>query len=153
MQGVGYVNELLARLTGQPVRDQTQTNRTLDSSPLTFPLDRSWYADFTHDNQMIAIFAAMGLFEQREPLDPSSPNPKRTWHLSQLVPFSAQLVTEKLQCGQQEFVRILVNDAVQPLSFCGAGADGLCKLGEFVKSQAYARSNGDGDFEKCFTRV
>lgn len=40
-QGVGYVNELIARLTGQPVEDNTTTNRTLDSSPDTFPLNKT----------------------------------------------------------------------------------------------------------------
>ena len=49
------------------------------------------------------------------------------------------------------YVRILVNDAVQPLKFCGADdGNGMCELEAFVKSQAYARNNGDGDFEKCF---
>ena len=71
VQGVGYVNELLARLTGLPVQDNTQTNRTLDSSPTTFPLNRTFYADFSHDNEMIAIYAALGLFKQSFPLNPT----------------------------------------------------------------------------------
>ncbi|KAG5642973.1 hypothetical protein DXG03_001821 [Asterophora parasitica] len=151
VQGVGYVNELLARLTGTPVRDNTTTNRTLDASPLTFPLDRTIYADFSHDNQMVAIYAALGLFRQQMPPDPSSPDPKRNWLASHLVPFSARLVTEKLACGRhgEEFVRIFVNDARQPLEFCGAGEDGLCTLKAFVDSQSYARTDGNGDFTKC----
>jgi hypothetical protein len=61
------------------------------------------------------------------------------------------MVTERLECGYvKEYVRILVNDELQPLKFCGAGGDGLCELGAFVESQAYARSDGAGDFEKCF---
>ncbi|KAF5369717.1 hypothetical protein D9615_010152 [Tricholomella constricta] len=152
VQGVGYVNELLARLTGTPVRDNTQTNRTLDASPVTFPLNRTIYADFSHDNQMIAIYAAIGLFKQHTAPDPSFPNPKRNWLASHLVPFSARMVTEKLACGRrgEEFVRIFVNDAMQPLEFCGAGKDGLCTLRAFVESQAYARNDGNGDFEKCY---
>lgn len=46
---VGYVNELLTRLTNDPKyvnNDQTQVNHTLDSSPATFPLGKSFYADF-----------------------------------------------------------------------------------------------------------
>ena len=34
IQGVGYVNELLARLTGEPVQDHTTHNSSLE-----FPLD------------------------------------------------------------------------------------------------------------------
>jgi len=157
VQGVGYVNELLARLTGQPVRDNTQTNRTLDASPETFPLNRTLYADFSHDNEMVSIYSALGLFRQYLPdqkLDPENPSLLRTWILSNMVPFSARMVVEKLVCHAYPlpvaaFVRILVNDAVQPLEFCG-GLAGLCELHAFVESQSYARHDGDGDFERCF---
>ena len=59
-------------------------------------------------------------------------------------------MTERLSCAGHggKYVRILVNDALQPLEFCGSG-DGLCLLDAFVESQAYARSDGAGDFEKC----
>ena len=150
VQGVGYVNELLARLTGQPVRDHTQTNSTLDSDPATFPLDRALYADFSHDNQMIAIFAAMGMFKQPRALDPTEPDPERTWRTERMVPFSARTVTERLECGGVKSVRVLVNDAVMPLEFCGADGDGVCALDAFAESQAYARNDGEGDWEKCF---
>ncbi|PSR83458.1 hypothetical protein PHLCEN_2v5730 [Hermanssonia centrifuga] len=158
VQGVGYINELLARLTETPVQDHTQTNTTLDSSPLTFPLNRTVYADFSHDNQMIAIYAALGLFRQPqvEPLDPTKPNPERIWRASALVPFSGRMITERLKCAGSKGdaktvrVRIWVNDVLQPLEFCGAGEDGVCSLDAFVKSQAFARSNGAGDWEKCF---
>ncbi|KAL4081289.1 histidine phosphatase superfamily, partial [Scleroderma yunnanense] len=160
VQGVGYVNELLARLTSQPVRDDTQTNSTLDSSPDTFPLNRTFYADFSHDNQMVAIYSAMGLFQQGDEREPSSEvmNPGRRWRISKLTPFSGRMIVEKLECDDdlrvgrvgKEYVRILVNDALQPLTFCGAGEDGLCLLKDFVESQSYARGDGNGDWDKCF---
>ena len=149
MQGVGYVNELIARLTGQPVQDETKTNRTLDSSPVTFPLNRTIYADFSHDDQMVAIYSAIGLFPQKK-LSTTKADPKRTWRVSGMTPFAARMVTEKLECAKGDFVRIFVNDALQPLDFCGANSSGLCSLDDFVSSQKYARKNGDGDFEKCF---
>lgn len=125
---------------------------------MTFPLNRTIYADFSHDNQMIAIYAALGLFPQSTPPDPVHPDPKRNWLASRLVPFSARMVTEKLVCARNaagtgkagEYVRIVVNEALQPLKFCGAKGDGLCELSKFVGSQAYARNNADKDFEKCF---
>ena len=159
VRGVGYVNELLARLTGKPVQDNTQTNRTLDASPETFPLNRTFYADFSHDNTMVSIFSALGLFRQHllpgQKLNPGHPSMLRTWILSNIVPFSARMVVEKLECPGKipvpagTFVRILVNDAVQPLEFCG-GIAGLCELHAFVESQRYARHDGNGDFERCF---
>ncbi|KAM5542355.1 hypothetical protein V8D89_003814 [Ganoderma adspersum] len=150
VQGVGYVNELLARLTGQPVRDHTQTNSTLDGNQATFPLGRALYVDFSHDNQLIAIFATMGLFPQAKPLDPTKPDAGRTWRTEKMVPFSARMVTERLSCGDKASVRVLVNDAVMPLEFCGAKGDGVCTLDAFVESQSYARNDGEGDWKKCF---
>ena len=50
-QGVGFANELIARMTRSPVQDRTSVNQTLDSSNATFPLgaDMTLYADFSHD--------------------------------------------------------------------------------------------------------
>ncbi|KAJ7681800.1 histidine phosphatase superfamily [Mycena rosella] len=153
VQGVGFANELLARLTRSAVRDRTQTNATLDADPATFPLDRTVYADFSHDNAMVAIFGALGLFRQPRPLSTAGPDARRTWRTHEMVPFSGRMVVEKLACDGGEYVRILVNDALQPLEFCAADGVGvgLCELSAFVDSQSYARSNGGGDWEKCFS--
>lgn len=40
-------------------------------------------------------------------------------------------------------VRILVNDAVQPLEFCGGDKHGRCTLSNFIKSQQFATSGGE----------
>ncbi|KAJ7085699.1 histidine phosphatase superfamily [Mycena belliarum] len=152
VQGVGYTNELLARLTRTPVRDRTQTNRTLDSDPATFPLDRTVYADFSHDNTIVAIFGALGLLRQPRDLSTSKPDARRTWRTHAMVPFSGRMVVERMTCGDgKEYVRVLVNDALQSLEFCTPNAVGLCELPAFVESQSYARSNGGGDWEKCFS--
>jgi hypothetical protein len=68
-QGIGYINELIARLTHSQVNDTTQTNRTLDHNNATFPLNRTMYADFTHDNEMTAIIAAMGVLREPGAMD------------------------------------------------------------------------------------
>jgi hypothetical protein len=156
VQGVGYVNELLARLSESPVVDHTQSNATLNSSPHTFPLDRSLYADFSHDNLMVAVYGALGLFEDHTPLNPEHPDPNRQWRLSRLVPFSSRMVTERLRCEGRgsragQYIRILVNERIQPLRFCGDG-NGICALNAFIQSQHYARNDGYGDFEECFPK-
>lgn len=50
-QGVGFVNELIARMTKKPVQDHTSVNHTLDDSPETFPVGAKHvlFADFSHD--------------------------------------------------------------------------------------------------------
>ncbi|KAJ3711961.1 histidine phosphatase superfamily [Lentinula raphanica] len=164
VEGVGYINELIARLTSHPVNDTTQTNSTLDQSPTTFPLNRTIYADFSHDDQMIAIYSAMGLSGALDPTNPTNPSNElskrtRTWITSRMVPFSARLVVERMRCqdrsplkvSEEEYLRVLVNDAVQPLAFCsGVTPEGVCGVSAFVESQEYATNGGNGDWEKCF---
>lgn len=50
VQGVGYLIELLARLTKTPIeRHWTSTNSTLTDDGRIFPLDQSLYVDATHE--------------------------------------------------------------------------------------------------------
>lgn len=153
-QGVGYVNELLARLTQTPVQDHTNTNQTLDSDPKSFPLDRKVYADFSHDNDMSAIFAALGLYNNTKPLSNDTvqgTNETSGFSAAWTVPFAARLYVEKLKCAsdEEESVRVVVNDRVMPLEFCEGDELGRCKLSKFVESQSFARSGGHWD--QCFT--
>ncbi|KAF1927108.1 3-phytase B precursor [Didymella exigua CBS 183.55] len=146
-QGVGYVNELLARLQDKPVEDNTSTNRTLDSDPATFPLHRRVYADFSHDNDISGVLAALGLYNQTKPLSNTTVESTKDTHgysAAWTVPFASRLYIEKLQCSgaAEEFVRIIVNDRVQPLDFCGADKHGRCTLTKFVESQSFSRTGG-----------
>ncbi|KAG8922269.1 hypothetical protein FRC01_014256 [Tulasnella sp. 417] len=170
-QGSGWVNELIARLTGKPVRVAGAINSTLDSDPTTFPLppnSPSIFADFSTDNSIVRMIAALGIVEDSEPLPPNGPAPKN--HLfvsSKLVPFSTSLVVEKLFCPHQfhpqshvsnlvydsklregeEYVRMILNEGVVPLDLKKCGRIGvklgLCRLGDFVRSQSFSQNGGD----------
>ncbi|PHH73127.1 hypothetical protein CDD82_5637 [Ophiocordyceps australis] len=167
-QGVGYVNELIARLTGQSVKDGTTTNSTLDSSPETFPLNRQLYADFSHDNSLTSVYAALGLYNATQDLLVKyrlSPRQTHGYSASWTVPFAARMYVEKMRCGArdgaaqladkgaeadgEELVRILVNDRVVPLQGCGSDRLGRCRLTDFVESLGFAR--GGGRWDTCFT--
>jgi hypothetical protein len=152
-QGVGFVNELLARLTRSPVRDGTSTNATLDADEKTFPLDRAVYADFSHDNDMTSVLGALGVYEGTGMLENStrrSPEESGGFAASWAVPFAARVYVEKMRCGSgEEMVRVLVNDRVIGLKGCGADVLGRCTLGRFVESMAFARGNGRWDW--CFS--
>lgn len=152
-QGVGFVNELIARLTGKPVEDHTNTNSTLDSSSKTFPLDRALYADFSHDNDMAGVFAAMGLYNSTEHLSnttKATAQESNGFSASWTVPFASRMYVEKMSCGDsdEELVRVLVNDRVIPLQNCDADPLGRCKLSRFVDSLSFAR--GGGHWDSCF---
>jgi hypothetical protein len=154
-QGVGFVNELIARLTSKPVKDSTSTNRTLNSNPATFPVggDNVLFADFSHDDDMIAIFSALGLYSTTNPLTITTIKTiAETAGLSAswTVPFAARAYFEKLSCTgeSEELVRVIVNDRVLPLEMCGGNALGACKLSAFVKSMSFAQQGGH--WAQCF---
>lgn len=154
-QGVGYVNELIARLTNSPVVDHTNTNSTLDNSEQTFPVGgkTKLFADFSHDNDISGIFAALGLYNATAPPSKTSrqtPEEMGGYAASWTVPFAARAYFEKMKCDgqEEEYVRILVNDRVIPLETCGGDELGRCKLSKFVDSLSFARSGGDWD--RCF---
>ncbi|QRV98153.1 histidine phosphatase family containing protein [Ceratobasidium sp. AG-Ba] len=162
-EGVGWVNELISRLTGWPVYDHTSTDSTLDSSQSTFPYGPSApkiFADFSSDNNIDKILSALGILRDNTELPPSGPIPtNRQFYVSRIVPFAGSTVVEKLNCSETssrpagDYVRILVNDAVvtQNSSYCHpwGTAEGLCPLGGFLNSQAFAVSGGN--WTSCFS--
>ena len=65
VQGIGYVQELVARLTHTPISiHNSSTNATLDDNSATFPLGQSLYVDATHEvvvlNSMQQNFSELG---------------------------------------------------------------------------------------------
>ena len=155
-QGVGFANELIARLTSTLVDDHTSVNHTLDSVNATFPIGAGHplFADFSHDNDMTAIFSALGLYNATKPLSNTSietAEQTKGYSAGWTVPFAARTYFEKMACeGQEEeFVRVLVNDRVLPLESCRGDTFGRCTLGRFVESLSFAR--GGGRWERCFT--
>ncbi|MCJ1311986.1 hypothetical protein MMC25_005660 [Agyrium rufum] len=154
-QGVGFTNELIARMTDHAVMDETSTNRTLDDSKTTFPLGKGHplYADFSHDNDITAIFSALGLYNNTSPLSNTtieSAAQANGYSASWTVPFAARAYFEKMSCmsKQEELVRVIVNDRVLPLTECGGDKLGRCKLSSFIGGLTFAM--GDGFWDQCF---
>lgn len=151
-QGVGFANELIARLTSSPVRGHTSINHTLDSDVEYFPLNASMYADFSHDNTMTAIYAALGLYNSTDPLSKTSVQTveeTKGYSTSWTVPFAGRAYIEKMECsGEDEpLVRALVNERVVPLHGCEVDDLGRCKLDDFIDGLSFARN--DGHWERC----
>ncbi|KAF2764588.1 acid phosphatase [Teratosphaeria nubilosa] len=153
-QGVGFANELIARLTNTRVHEGASTNSTLDENNATFSLGRKLYADFSHDNDLTAIFSALGLYNTTTLLPnttlveaPQANDYSAAW----TVPFAARAYFEKLQCREHrdEMVRVIINDRVLPLAQCKGDEDGLCTLQSFIASLRFARNGGL--WSSCFT--
>ncbi|KAK4160771.1 histidine phosphatase superfamily [Cladorrhinum sp. PSN259] len=157
-QGVGYVNELVARLTRSPVNDSTSTNSTLDGNEKTFPLDREVYADFSHDNDMMGILSALGVWAGVKDLNKELRDGNSGFSAAESVPFGARVYVEKMKCNKREqkekkveYVRVLVNDRVVKFEKERCGEEdkyGRCGLSKFVDGLRFAREGGK--WGECF---
>ncbi|EME49919.1 hypothetical protein DOTSEDRAFT_68663 [Dothistroma septosporum NZE10] len=102
-QGLGYQQELLARLTKQYITSSNSSvNSTLDNNAQDFPLNRPFYADFTHDDIIVSTLTAMSVDYYRDHPNVSTypPDPDRHFILSRLTPFGARLFTEVIGCAE-----------------------------------------------------
>jgi len=144
--GIGYVQELVARLTKTPIPvHNTSTNGTLDDNPITFPLDgRSLYVDATHEVVVLQILTALGLTSLAEagPLPYDHIPKKRSFRSSYLAPFATNIQFQLLSCADPsltstEQIRVIINDGVVPLSpLKGCPQDlkhGMCPVDRFVE--------------------
>ncbi|KAJ7682173.1 phosphoglycerate mutase-like protein [Mycena polygramma] len=138
--GVGYVQELVARLTHTPIETHnSSTNATLDDNPVTFPLGQSLYVDATHEVVVLHVLTALNLstLAAEGPLPATHIPKKRSFKVSELAPFATNVQFQLLECtdlpGPQ--IRVIVNDGVVPLSGidgCGEQKDGMCAVDAFV---------------------
>ncbi|KAL5520653.1 hypothetical protein ACEPAF_2654 [Sanghuangporus sanghuang] len=142
VQGVGYVQELVARLTHMPIETHnSSTNGTLDDDSLFFPLDQSLYVDATHEVVVLNVITALNLtnFAANGPLPADHIPENRSFVASQLAPFATNIQFQLLSCdgldGDQ--IRIIINDGVVPLTGirgCPDHKDGMCPVDTFVSA-------------------
>ncbi|KAF8894811.1 histidine phosphatase superfamily [Infundibulicybe gibba] len=143
VQGIGYIQELVARLTHTPIEHHnSSTNSTLNDSPITFPLGQSLYVDATHEVVVLNIITALNLttFAASGPLPPDHIPANRSFRSSELAPFATNIQFQLLSCaavpGPQ--IRIIINDGVVPLTGirgCPEQRDGMCPVDTFVAAQ------------------
>ncbi|KAH7104981.1 phosphoglycerate mutase-like protein [Auriculariales sp. MPI-PUGE-AT-0066] len=139
--GVGYVQELVARLTKTPIAvHNTSTNATLNDNPITFPLGNALYVDATHEVVVLHVITALNLttFAETGPL-PATHIPKnRKFVASELAPFGTNMQFQVLSCAHkpEDQIRVIINDGVAPLhGIRGCPEDsklGMCPLSSFV---------------------
>ncbi|KAE9363417.1 phosphoglycerate mutase-like protein [Stipitochalara longipes BDJ] len=157
-QGLGYVQELLARLNHTLISSSSSSvNSTLDDNTTTFPTNQAFYADFSHDDIIVSVLTAISLDYIRDPpsLTQFPPNPNRHFILSHLTPFGARLITETIGCSSSnpapvqksrvsytlgqygynssnatyKFIRMRLNHGILPLITIRGGACGSSTTG------------------------
>jgi hypothetical protein len=145
-QGIGYVEELLARLQGTYIEESdSSVNSSITNNSKTFPLGMKFYADFTHDKMVLGVLTALSVdyFKQLPDIHTYPPDQDRLFKSSHIVPFTARLITEVIGCDsahpqpekrervryyasqygqngdkkhQHRFVRMKLNGAILPMS-------------------------------------
>jgi hypothetical protein len=132
---------------------------TLDTNPVTFPLDQPLYFDFGHDASILAALSAFGITQFAEYLPPTGPPRHQQFHAERVTPFAGRLVIEIidaphevraersghgdspyiLRSGKTRYVHFMLNQRTVPLhaSFdkCEYRDDGWCELGTFLNIQ------------------
>ncbi|KAI0030935.1 phosphoglycerate mutase-like protein [Vararia minispora EC-137] len=153
-QGVGYVQELISRLTQTRITDfNTAVNSTIVSSNVTFPLVQPIFVDASHDTVISSIAVALNLTSLAKggPLPTDRIAKDRQWVVSHVAPFGTNLVAQVLSCpaksagvanlttgstsGTPTHVRWILNDAVVPLTGvqgCTEDQDGLCNIDTYI---------------------
>ncbi|KAF1989314.1 3-phytase [Aulographum hederae CBS 113979] len=108
-QGIGYLQELMARLTKQYISaSNSSVNSTITNNPKDFPLDQKFYADFSHDDIIVSVLTAASVDYFRDPpsLTDFPPNPDRHFILSHITPFAGRLITEVIGCADADPVAV-----------------------------------------------
>jgi hypothetical protein len=152
-QGIGYLQELIARLTNQYITSSdSSVNSSITNNAKQFPLGEKFYADFTHDDIIISVLTAMSFDYLNDPpsLTQYPPDPNRHFILSHLTPFGGRLITEVIGCASADptpvamhrtqyyptqygynpadashkFLRMRLNNGILPLSDIRGGACG-----------------------------
>ncbi|KAJ7850562.1 phytase [Mycena leptocephala] len=154
-QGIGYVQELVARLTHTPISTHnSSTHATLDDNLITFPFGQSLYVDATHKVVVLNVLTALNLStlatEGSLPADHIPKHPM--FRVSQLPPFATNVQFQRMSYYTDTYVdtvlectsvpgpqiHIIVNDGVVPLTGiagCAAQKDGMCAVDAFVAAQ------------------
>ncbi|KAI9667923.1 MAG: hypothetical protein M1821_000743 [Bathelium mastoideum] len=104
-QGIGYLQELLARLKNQYIASSNSSvNSTLDDNGADFPLARPFYADLTHDDIIVSVLTAMSFdyFREAPSLSQYPPDPERHFRLNTMTPFGGRLITEVIGCADAD---------------------------------------------------
>ncbi|CAE6337219.1 unnamed protein product [Rhizoctonia solani] len=140
--GLGWVSELVARLTHTPIEvHNTTTNATMHDS-IRFPLNQSIYVDSTHETVFLNIMTTLNLtnFASDGQLPLTHILRDRRFKSSKIASYAVNMQVQLLSCAShpEPQIRLIINDGVTPLTTvrgCPQDKDGMCPLDTFVNAQ------------------
>ncbi|KAJ9111687.1 hypothetical protein QFC19_001046 [Naganishia cerealis] len=141
-QGIGYVQELVSRLTHTRITEHNSTTNSSFHNDLQFPLNDALYVDFTHDTTFVQLLPTLNLTSfAASGTPPLDHIPKhRSFISSKFCPFATNMQFQILACGdstddEPTHIRLILNDGVVPLTGlrgCPEDEDGKCPIDVFV---------------------
>ncbi|KAG1782255.1 histidine phosphatase superfamily [Suillus placidus] len=134
-EGIGYVQELVSRLTQTPIETHnSSTNATLHNA-VTFPFGHSLYVDATHEVVVLNVLTALNLssFATMGPLPADHIPEQRTFRTAELAPFATNVQFQLLSCSTEHDPQIRV--ILTNLKGCRDHPDGMCSIHAFVDAQ------------------
>ncbi|KAF1848003.1 phosphoglycerate mutase-like protein [Cucurbitaria berberidis CBS 394.84] len=157
-QGKSYLDEFIARFTGEYPAANSALNQTFDNSTTFFPLNQSIYADATHEVVVLDTLVAFNLTAlfKGPPLGLTGNRRQNSFVASKLVPFATHFTAQVLSCPALQptkQIRFIINDAVIPIdeSYPGCPVDpnGLCSFDHVVSVLQKRSAEIDFDYD-CF---
>ncbi|SCU91217.1 LANO_0D11078g1_1 [Lachancea nothofagi CBS 11611] len=134
-----------------PTMGAVNFNASIELLKQSDQLDLKVWLSFTHDVNLVNYLTAVGLFDDGKKLTPDNmPFQSQLFHGSWQVPQGARIYTQLYQCGDQSYVRYVVNDVVIPIPSCASGPGFSCELDEFVE-YGYNRTSGTDYVASCDT--
>lgn len=99
-QGKGYLDEFIARFTGEYPPPNSALNETFDNTTTFFPLNQSIYADATHEVVVLDTLTAFNLTALFDgpPLSPTGNRRQNSFVASKIVPFATHFTAQVLSC-------------------------------------------------------
>lgn len=167
--GMGWLNDLYARISGNSLNVQTTNNSTLQDSS---DYKENIYFDFTHSSVILNVLTALDIpdLKTQYSIDNlgmiTSSNP--VYEISDILPFASQIVIEIIDCdgngvpadrssssdgsgSSTTYVHALLNDRTLSLDWMAneSRADGWVKLDSFL-SHISSLNNAVNFQEVCF---
>ncbi|RLN37309.1 hypothetical protein BBJ28_00013964 [Nothophytophthora sp. Chile5] len=137
--GSGYGVELSAT-AGFPYAEAV--TKLLNETETTYC--QKIFPAFSQDTQLNVMYSGFGLnYDETYPTD--AINATRNFRSSRVVAMGSRMVTERITCGTDSYVRFNINEQVVPLPSCQSGPGLTCPLDEFMAYMA-ARKTEVGDF-------
>lgn len=140
-----FLESLLTLLSKGP----GQTGTAADGSKFDIP---SLIMAFLNDNQIAEMTAAMGIFDNEDPLPINRVPGNHLYNIAHWITMRGTVAFETLNCqigsghhsANETYIRVLFNDAVYPIANCHGGPGKSCLLSDylaFIQKKSKAAGN------------